>query len=571
MAAKALGDQRPEAITAVVLGVAASVVSLLSSTAGYTLMPAAFAVLAWLTSRAARRTNECDRTTWNIVAGGIGAASVMAAAWGSAHAGHAATISWRIGIAASSVSLIVFAWAGARIARPLLAARAIAMPALVALAAFMLIAMAWQWNEVTARHPNLHLRAIVPSVLVVGSAALLITFVMTQPGFTAVRRPTERLIFGAATMYGIGSAVAAIAAPPTIRSSSSVLINTLLPSTIVAFAAHTPGMRLVAKPLLNVSDRRLSSVAPSAIVATLAADAVLVSAMTYSSPSLSIVLVLILVVVVQAALLGAAIAYAVNSSSSGSLGRLAHRRRVGNAVAHGQIVAQYQPIVRSTDLEIVGFETLARWNDPVRGLIPAHDFVAAADRAGLLASIDRSMIQSAAGAFHELFGGRSLSNPILTVNVHPRRLEEADFALDLKRDLDEQGLNPDGILLEVTETAAITDWVRVNESVRLLEKMGVGIAIDDFGSGHANFDFLVKFEPHLVKLDRSLVEAAMTSERAKAVVRGCVEAARAAGAEVLAEGISDAAWIPELQKLGFDYFQGNVFGTAQSIEVLRDR
>jgi EAL domain-containing protein (putative c-di-GMP-specific phosphodiesterase class I) len=571
MASRRLGDYRPEATTALVLGVVASVVSLLSSTVGFVVMPIAFAALATLTWRAARLDRVCDRTTWNIIALGFAAACLMSIGWGSAHAGHAATVWWRIGIAASSVSLILFAWAGARVARPLLAARVIAMPAFVALAAFMLIAMAWQWNAVTARHPGMNLRAIVPTALVVGSAALLISFAMSQPGFTTLRRPAERLIFGSATLYGVGSAISATTAPPTVHSSSSVLINTLLPSAIVAFAANTPGMRLVGRPLLNVSDRRLSSVAPSAIVATLAADAVLVSAMTYSSPTLSIVLVLVLVVVVQAALLGAAIAYAVNTSSSGSLSRLAQRRRVGNAVAHGQIVAQYQPIVRSSDLEIVGFETLARWEDPVRGLMPAHDFVAAADRAGLLASIDRTMIQSAAGALNDLFGGRSLAHPILTVNVHPRRLEEPDFAPDLKRDLDAQGLNPDGILLEVTETAAITDWVRVNESVRLLEKMGVGIAIDDFGAGHANFDFLVKFEPHLVKLDRSLIEAAMTSERAKAVVRGCIEAARAAGAEVLAEGISDTAWIPELQKLGFDYFQGNVFGGAQSVETLKNR
>jgi EAL domain-containing protein (putative c-di-GMP-specific phosphodiesterase class I) len=571
MALRTPGDHRPYGIACIAVGVIASLVSLLWSTAGFVAMPAAFATIAWLTWRAAQRNVDSDRTTWNLIATGMVAAAVMAGAWGAAHAGHAPTYWWRVGIASSSLSLILFSWAGARVARPLLAARVMALPAFVALAAFILIAMAWQWNAVTARHPRLHLQAIVPSALVVGSAALLMTFAISQTGFTTLRRPAERLIFGAATLYGIFSAVSAITAPPTVHSSSSVLINTLLPSAITAFAAHTAGMHLVGKPLLTISDRELSSVAPSAIVATLAADAVLVSALTYSSASLSIVLVLVLVVVVQAALLGAAVAYAVNTSSSGSLARMAKRHRVGNAVAQGQIVAQYQPIVRSSDLKIVGFETLARWNDPVRGLRPAHDFVPAADRAGLLASIDRTMIQSAAGALDELFGGRSLAHPILTVNVHPRRLEEAAFASDLKRDLDAQGLNPDGILLEVTETAAITDWVRVNESVRLLEKMGMGIAIDDFGAGHANFDFLVKFEPHLVKLDRSLIEAAMTSERAKAVVRGCIESARAAGAEVLAEGISDEAWIPELQKLGFDYFQGNVFGGAQSIEELRNQ
>jgi EAL domain-containing protein (putative c-di-GMP-specific phosphodiesterase class I) len=571
MASRVLGEHRPEGIVTIAIGVGASLVAVLASTAGFVVAPVAFVALSWLTWRAARRHVDCDRTTWNIIAGGVLAAAVMAAAWGAAHAGHATSSSWRAGLAAGSLSLILFAGAGARVARPMLAARVIAVPAFVALAAFMLIAMAWQWNAVTTRHPRLHLQAIVPAALVTGSAALLISFALAQTAFTTLRRPTERLIFASATLYGVGSAISALASPPTLHSSSSVLMNTLLPSTVVAFAAQTPGMGLVGKRLIDISDRRLSSVAPSAIVATLVADAILVSAMTYARPTLSVVLVLVLVVVVQAALLGAAVAYALNTSSSGKVVRMAQRRRVGNAVAQGQIVAQYQPIVRSADLAIVGFETLARWDDPIRGLMPAHDFVPAADRAGLLASIDRSMIHAAAGALHDLFGGRNLVHPILTVNVHPRRLEEIDFALDLKRDLEKHGLDPDGILLEVTESAAITDWVRVNESVRLLEKMGVGIAIDDFGAGHANFDFLVKFEPHLVKLDRSLIEAAMTSERSKAVVRACIDAARAAGAEVLAEGISDSAWIPELQKLGFDYFQGNVFGGAQSLDDLRSQ
>jgi diguanylate cyclase len=322
-------------------------------------------------------------------------------------------------------------------------------------------------------------------------------------------------------------------------------------------------MGLVARPLTNISDRRLTSVAPAAVLATLGVDTTLVLAVTRWKPSLTIVLALTAVVILQATLLGAIAAYAMSTSPDGRRARHAQRRRVGAAVADGKIVAWFQPIVRASDLTPVGFETLARWNDPARGFVSAQDFVGAADRAGLLASIDRTMIRSASASFDMLITSRGIDKPILTVNVHPRRLEESNFALDLEADLDERGLDGNGLMFEVTETAPITDWATVTDNVAALKKMGIGLAIDDFGSGNANFAFLLRFEPDLVKLDRSLIEAAMASERASAVVGRCVEAARASGAEVLAEGISDVAWIPRLRELGFDYFQGQVFGSAQ--------
>jgi EAL domain-containing protein (putative c-di-GMP-specific phosphodiesterase class I) len=541
-----------------------ALVSLVSNSLGFVAVPVALAIVAVVPWHRARRDDTRDRTTWYLLSLGTLLAALMSAAWGTTHSNPKASVMWAVAVVASSSSLIAFAWAGARIARPLLAARSVAIPALVSLAAFALIAIAWQWNVVTANRSDV--RVLIPSLLVIGSAALLVSCALQHGHLTALKRRTERIILVAATVYGVGSSINAVAFPDATTAPSAVLLSNFAGCAIVAWASTTPGMALVGKPLSTFSDRPLSAVAPSAVVATLVADAALVLAISRWSPSLSVVVALVIIVVVQAALLGAAVAYGLSKSASGTAGRVLQRSRVSAAVAAGRIVAVYQPIVRSSDLQVVGFETLARWNHPVEGLIAANKFVGAADRAGLLASIDRTMIQTAAADHPALFKDRSVDERILTVNVHPRRLEEPGFALEVETELAKRGLDADGLTLEVTETAAIADWFHVNENVQLLQKMGVGIAVDDFGAGHANFDFLVRFEPDLVKVDRSLIEAAVSNARAQAMVRGCVDAARAAGAKVLAEGVHDLDWVPVLRDMGFDYFQGDAFGRGQRVE-----
>jgi EAL domain-containing protein (putative c-di-GMP-specific phosphodiesterase class I) len=542
----------------------AAIVSVASNTAGFVAAPLGLAALAALTASSARRNEDRDAITWNLLVGAIGLASVMAAAWGVAHSHPGAA--WGVAVATSSMSLICFGWAGGRIARPLLAAQTVALPAFIALAGYGLIAIAWQWNAFITNRPDL--RTGVQVLLIASSAALIITYALSGNVFQMIERPTERVIIGGAILYGVGSAIVSVVDGATAKSPSVIFISTLAGCAIVAYSATTPAMALVSRPLTNLSDRRLSPVAPSAIVATLVADGALVVAMTHWTPSLSVVFALVLIVIVQAALLGAAAAYALNASPAGSRSGHAQRRRVSAAVADGQIVGWFQPIVRSSDLQVVGFETLARWNDPRRGFVSANDFVDTADRAGLLATIDRSMIREAAAAHATLFACRSVTRPILTVNVHPRRLAEPGFALQLGADLTVRGLDGIGLMFEVTETAPIIDWAVVLDNVDLLRKMGMGLAIDDFGAGNANFNFLLRFEPDLVKLDRSLIEAAVASERSRAIVQCCVDAAHAAGAEVLAEGVSDLAWVPVLCGLGFEYFQGSAFGSAAPVADL---
>jgi EAL domain-containing protein (putative c-di-GMP-specific phosphodiesterase class I) len=172
------------------------------------------------------------------------------------------------------------------------------------------------------------------------------------------------------------------------------------------------------------------------------------------------------------------------------------------------------------------------------------------------------MMRMAAEALPMLFACTSNDQPFLTVNVEPKRMQQAGFAVRILEELSTRNLNPNGLIIEITETAAIDDWDELRRNVTIFQAVGIGLAIDDFGAGHSNFGLLVELEPDLVKLDQSLVEAALATNRGRAVVRNAVQAARSCGALIVAEGVSDDTWCPSLEALGFDHVQGYAFGRA---------
>jgi diguanylate cyclase len=256
----------------------------------------------------------------------------------------------------------------------------------------------------------------------------------------------------------------------------------------------------------------------------------------------------------------------------GRLGRVRDRRLRGelrSAVSRDELAAHFQPIIRTSDRAVAGYETLARWDHPRLGLITAHRFIGIAASEGFLAGIDHMMIRMAAEALPALFATTDVEAPFLTVNVEPKRMQQAGFAARILDDLRVRNLDPRGLIIEMTETSAVEDWDELHRNVQLFQASGIGLAIDDFGAGHSNFGLLVELAPNLVKLDQSLIEAALSSPLGRSVVRNAVFAARSCGAQIVAEGVSDADWCMPLAELGFDHLQGYAFGRAGTVESYR--
>jgi hypothetical protein len=193
-------------IAALAIGAAVSVVTIVSSSAGFFALPIGLLVLAFIVVRRSRRNDGRDTITWNLFTFGIVGAALMTAGVGVAHQ-YQTTPSVVSGVAgiASSFALICFALAGGRVARPLLAARIVAGPTFVALAAYVLIVIGWQWSDFSTTRAGA--RVVVQALLLTGSAGLIVASALGAEGLAAIRRPTERWIALAAMIYGAVSEV----------------------------------------------------------------------------------------------------------------------------------------------------------------------------------------------------------------------------------------------------------------------------------------------------------------------------------------------------------------------------
>ncbi|MBY5411466.1 EAL domain-containing protein [Rhizobium leguminosarum] len=234
--------------------------------------------------------------------------------------------------------------------------------------------------------------------------------------------------------------------------------------------------------------------------------------------------------------------------------RLAEELKLG--LEHGQILPYYQVQLDARTREVIGFEALARWKHPEKGVLAPGAFLKIADEHGLAAEIDAAILKSVLE--DRLFWLlRGLAVPRIAVNISASRL--ADPALiDKLRKLD---IPPGVIVFELVETIFLDDSdEKLLDHIGDIKQMGIDIEIDDFGSGHASLIGLVKLRPKRLKIDRQLVTEVVSSAEQRRVVGSIVEIAKALDVEVIAEGIETEAHAVVLAQLGCDGLQGYAFG-----------
>ena len=144
----------------------------------------------------------------------------------------------------------------------------------------------------------------------------------------------------------------------------------------------------------------------------------------------------------------------------------------------------------------------------------------------------------------------------MSVNISARQLSDAHFADTIEALLRRTRLEPTRLTLEITETGLITDATEAMQNLRRLDRLGVQLSIDDFGTGHAGFSYLNDLPIHEIKIDRSYIDKLDTSPEATAIVVSCIELAHALDVTVVAEGVETAAQLARLTELGCDIAQG---------------
>jgi len=232
---------------------------------------------------------------------------------------------------------------------------------------------------------------------------------------------------------------------------------------------------------------------------------------------------------------------------------------LSGALARGELLVVFQPIVDLVSGKPVAVETLLRWQHPARGAVPPSEIVPIAEANGLIVPIGNWVLDRActwAATWRE-----SLPDLRVSVNVSVHQLREKGFVREVTRTLELAGLPPEALILEVTESALIVDYEVTVGSLMALAQLGVAIALDDFGTGYSSLSYLQRFPVHILKIDKSFVSGAVGSKSTQSaksakLVRTIVELGQAYGLNVIAEGIEDEVQLRALVRRGCRLGQG---------------
>lgn len=225
------------------------------------------------------------------------------------------------------------------------------------------------------------------------------------------------------------------------------------------------------------------------------------------------------------------------------------------AVAEEQFELHYQPQVALPGGHLTGFEALIRWRHPERGLLTPACFLPMAERLGLMRRIGSWVLREACRA------AAAWPAPLrVAVNISPAQFEEDSLPAAVEVALAESGLAPERLELEVTETVLLATGDAALAQLLALRGRGVGIAMDDFGTGHSSLTQLRAFPFDRLKIDRSFVKDLPAGGDALAIVRAVTGLGRSLGIAVTAEGVETQAQVQELLREGCDAAQGFLFG-----------
>ena len=238
-----------------------------------------------------------------------------------------------------------------------------------------------------------------------------------------------------------------------------------------------------------------------------------------------------------------------------------------HAVAERQLELEYQPVLSALTDTIVGAEALARWNHPTRGRIDPAMFVAIAEESGSIGRLGEFVLEQAMSDTR-LWVEQGIVGPdfAVHVNVSHMQLASASFVNLVLALLRQHRLRPSQLVLEAREAALLTRNVEVERSVRALRRLGIRVAIDNFGTGANALSILTDIGADILKLDGSLALPSGSSDSDTRIVRAIVLLAHALNMQVAAERVSGPEQLRRLHAAGCDMVQGNLLGDPVSAE-----
>src|SRR5688572_4168019 len=246
--------------------------------------------------------------------------------------------------------------------------------------------------------------------------------------------------------------------------------------------------------------------------------------------------------------------------------RLRLEEDITRALERGEFFLEYQPVVDLARRELLGVEALVRWNHPDQGLVMPGAFISAAEESGQIIELGRWVLTEACRAVKEwrdsVVAGEGLR---VAINVSGRHLQHADLVADVRVALDASGLEPENLVIELTESTIMHNTEVNLERFRELKSLGVRLAIDDFGMGYSSLSYLHRFPIDILKIDRSFVGRLTEQDDGPELARAVVMLGETLGLETVAEGVEHEEQVAKLLELGCVAAQGFLFARSASL------
>jgi diguanylate cyclase (GGDEF)-like protein/PAS domain S-box-containing protein len=247
--------------------------------------------------------------------------------------------------------------------------------------------------------------------------------------------------------------------------------------------------------------------------------------------------------------------------------RLDHAMR--QALAQGRFRLHYQPQVDLRTGRVLGAEALIRWRDAELGDISPGEFIPVAEESGFIVAIDRWVLREAA---QQAVAWRAAGlDLVMSVNVSALQFRQPGFVDGVANALRDAGLPADGLELELTESILIQDAEEAMQRLQALARLGVRLAIDDFGIGYSSLAYLKRFPIGRLKIDRSFISGLPRESSDAAIVQAIVNMGRAMNLQIVAEGVENEAQRAFLESAGCDLYQGYLFAPALDVPAFEAR
>jgi len=242
-------------------------------------------------------------------------------------------------------------------------------------------------------------------------------------------------------------------------------------------------------------------------------------------------------------------------------------RSLRRAIELGEFQVHFQPQIEIATGRIVGAEALLRWNLPEVGMIPPVKFIPLAEETGLIVPIGRLVLLRACVVAKALqdSGLRDFS---VAVNLSPRQFNQSELVLDIIGILEDSGLPPKNLELEITESMVMANPERATAILRELRGIGVQLAIDDFGTGYSSLGYLKSFPVHTLKIDHSFIKDVPSDPDDVAITHAIIAMGHSLRLNVVAEGVETAEQLEFLREHGCDFMQGYLSGKPMPAEEL---